>query len=272
MVAESIQLLETQGYVKIPNALTQDSVKHLLKKINYYCENAPQVDQSTIPFLNRGHEVVYNLQNKDVEFIRTILGHQTLRALLMKLLNDEWYQQIPKENPNYILRTMVARNGKEAGLPLHIDSFIPNSGPYSWIAQVSFVLEDQYEENGCTIVVPGSHKSGRYATPEDMKDAIPIISKAGDMVLWDSRLWHGTTNNTTSKTRWAMIATFARWWVKQSYDVTGALPREIYHQLTNEEKSILGFCSCPPRDEMHRIDIKAGYEVLETTTGGSQVA
>ena len=40
------------------------------------------------------------------------------------------------------------------------------------------------------------------------------------------------------------------------------MPKSIEIQLTNMEKSILGYCSSPPLNEYERIDIKAGYEIL----------
>jgi len=41
------------------------------------------------------------------------------------------------------------------------------------------------------------------------------------------------------------------------------LPLEIYNDLSLEEKSIMGYCSHPPKNEYDRIDIKAGYEILK---------
>ena len=40
------------------------------------------------------------------------------------------------------------------------------------------------------------------------------------------------------------------------------LPKDIYDDLSTEEKTIMGFCCSPPRNEYERIDIKAGYEIL----------
>lgn len=269
-IQDYISAIDHQGYALIPQAFSPETVNTLLAKVSYYHENRPKLDQAKIPFLNKNHQVVYNLQNRDKYFIKTMLGNKDLEDILMHLLNDTWYKQIPQDKPNYILRSMLARNGGIPPLPLHIDSFIPNEGSHAWIAQVAYVLEDQDEHNGCTIVVPGSHKKGRYASPEDLKDAIPIISKKGDIVVWDSRLWHGTTGNISGKTRWSLIATFCRWWVKQNYDITRALPEYIFNELSDSEKAILGFCSTPPLDETERVDIKCGYEIFDTINKSAQ--
>ena len=40
------------------------------------------------------------------------------------------------------------------------------------------------------------------------------------------------------------------------------IPDNIYQNLSDEEKSILGFCCMPPDSEYDRIDIKGGYDIL----------
>ncbi len=165
--------------------------------------------------------------------------------------------------PNYILRSMLGRSSGPEHMPLHIDSFIPAAGSYCWSAQAAIVLEDQTEENGCTVAVPGSHRFDRYADQEAMALAEPIPSNTGDVVVWDSRLWHGARANKSGRTRWSLVGTFARWWLKQNYELTSTLPEAFYAGLTDEEKAIMGYCSIPPLDESERIDIKGGYEDLK---------
>ena len=87
--------------------------------------------------------------------------------------------------------------------------------------------------------------------------------KAGDLIIWDSRLWHGTYANTTEFTRWALVATFGAWWIKPMMDITRSLPNSIYKKCTNVQKQILGFCSTPPKNEFERINTKTGYKDLK---------
>jgi ectoine hydroxylase-related dioxygenase (phytanoyl-CoA dioxygenase family) len=262
LAAKYIKEVRENGYVLIKQANSPEVVAELLAMVKKVFAETKPLTGPDVPYLNRGHNMIYNLQSKDFLFVQAKLRHNLVREILTGLLNDEWYKQIPKENPNYIMRSMIARSGGEAALPLHIDSFIPSSGDYCWSAQVSFVLEDQSAANGCTIVVPKSHKSGRYVKQEDIVDAVNIESKAGDILIWDSRLWHGTTGNNTGKSRWAFISTYVRWWVKQNYQITETFPKEFYDKLTNEERAVIGYCSVPSRDEYDRIDIKSGYEIF----------
>lgn len=269
--ADYVRQIKEKGYAHIAGGNSPAQVSSLLSAIRALHARTPALE-ANVPFLNRGHQMLYNLQSKDFLFVEAKLRHALVREILIGLLNDQWYKQIPADEPNYILRSMLARNGGEAPLPLHIDSFIPASGSYCWSAQVAFVLEDQNEENGCTVVVPGSHLLDRYADQEAMSRAVPVISKAGDIFIWDSRLWHGTRGNLSGATRWSFISTFGRWWLKQNFAMTDTFPPEFYEQLTDSERAVIGFCSIPPRDEYERIDIKGGYELLPAALPGRKSA
>ena len=55
-----------------------------------------------------------------------------------------------------------------------------------------------------------------------------IIAKSGDLIIWDSRLWHGALENKSGLDRWALVATLTSWFVKQSMDIPRGLPKKIY--------------------------------------------
>ncbi len=249
--------LAVNGYTVIAGGT--DAAAELLQLTRHLNAERTRADDTNQPFLNRGHNVLYNLQSENLAFVRAFSANPLVMEILCGLLNDVWYRQIPSDRPNFILRALVGRSSGEAILPLHIDSFIPSSGQYCFACQVAIVLEDQTTESGCSLVVPGSHRSDSYAPQSAMSDAIPLESRAGDIVIWDGRLWHGALGNkAVGRSRWSLIATFTRWWLKQNYDITGTLPQAIYEAMTEDEKTILGYCSIPPRDDTYRIDIKTG--------------
>lgn len=248
----SIKEVKTQGYTLLKQA---HDPTHLLARIKAL---EPYVGED-VPYLNQGSDMIYCLQNKDFVFVEAALRNKQVNEILGELLNDPWYKNV---SPNYILRSMIARSGGEKALPLHIDSFIPSSGKYCWSAQVMFVLEDMDESNGCTKVLPFSHLWDRYAHPDSEVNVIPIIAKAGDILIIDSRLHHGASRNTSNKSRWLFTCTFTRWFIKQNYKITDTLPARFYSKLTDQERAIMGYCSMPPINETDRIDIKGGYNVL----------
>ena len=251
-----------RGYTVIRGGVNLGNAGELLAKIRRLNAEHTRAPDSEQPFLNRGHDVLYNLQREDLAFTRVYTRNPLLGEILRGLLNDPYYKQIPGDRPNFLLRARGGRSSGKGTLPLHIDSFIPSSGKYCLACQVAVILEDQTLETGCTLIVPGSHRSDEYADQEAMSRAIPLETKAGDIVIWDGRIWHGALGNKTERSRWSLIATFARWWVKQNFDITGTLPQALYAAMDDDEKAILGYCSRPPRDEHERVDMKAGHSQL----------
>jgi hypothetical protein len=260
-----LEALANEGYSVIRQAVTPQEVETLLAGIRHLSATRMHADDADQPFLNRGHDTLYNLQRENVRFTRIFTGNPLIMTILRGLLNDSWYKQIPQEQPNFILRALAGRSSGVRAMPLHIDSFVPSSGKHCIACQIAVILEDQTPERGCTIVVPGSHLSDNYADQSAMADAVPVETRAGDIVVWDSRLWHGALGNSTGASRWSLIATFVRWWMKQNFDITGTLPDRIYEALTDDEKAVLGYCSIPPRDEFERSDMKTGHDQLKAT-------
>lgn len=260
-ISKYIAAIERDGYCYIPQAFSREKVAKALELVRYWYDKTLSTHSDRVPFLNRKQPMVYNLQSKDIFFLRMLLECELLEPILKNFLNDRWFSSIPTDAPNYILRSFLARSSNHQ-MPLHIDSFVPYMGSHIFMMQCSIVLEDQTEKNGCTVLVPGSHRAGEYCTQESFQSAHSIVARAGDIVFWDSRVWHGARKNESDGTRWTMIATFCRWWIKQAFDIPGNLPQEIYDQLTNRQKAVLGYCSVPYDNEVLGIDMKRGYEHL----------
>jgi hypothetical protein len=252
--------LAVYGYTVVGKFVGVALVDRLKKLIDAYWQKTAEEKHSGRPDRDSKDRLIYNLQNKDKLFI-DLLCVPFVRRLCMDKLNDEYYRFLPNDCPNYILSYYNARSSGNR-LDLHIDSYVPNPGPWCTAMQVVYMLDDTNERNGCTVVVPGSHRSGEF-TDRNLRHVVPIIATAGDLAVWDSRLWHGTTENVAGTSRWALVATLTQWWMKQKMDMPRSLPENIYRQLNEEHKALLGFCSIPPRDERERINTKCGYEVLK---------
>jgi len=254
--------LEIYGYTHISDFLAPDVIHRAKELVNQNHSVVENVEAVGRPTRDKADQIVYQLHNIDKLFT-DLLVDPVVKSLLIKKLNDPFYRFLPPDVPNYILSYYNARSSGLA-LDLHIDSYVPNPGEYTWSMQVVFVLDNMSEENGCTVVVPGSHRSGHY-TDRELGNLRPLEAKAGDLLIWDSRLWHGTTENKSGASRWVLIATMTQWWIKQSMDITRSLPEKIYQELSDEQKALLGFCSTPPIDEKVRVNTKCGYEFLKSS-------
>lgn len=260
-IEKHIDNIRELGYTVLPKVFSNYQVDYLLILVKKYYEETKDKQSKDVPYLNQSQPNVYNLQSKDINFIHALLDNEKLEEILKCFLNDRWYKQIDQSNPNYILRSYGARSSQGA-LPLHIDSFIPYQGDDCLVMQVVICLEDMTLENGTTLAIPGSHKSGKYANKEDNNKTVPLLLKKGDLAIWDSRIHHSTTENTSGGTRWAIVASFCRYWLKQQFRITEDMPEDILVHLSKKQKSILGFASIPPLNEYEGIEMKKGYDQI----------
>lgn len=264
---QNIKEIEESGYCILRNHLSNERVKRTLDLVEYWNAKSSGDITDDKPSLARDDPFLWNPQNKDHYFLDTMFCSPDVEKILMHFLNDRWFKPIPPDKPNYILRNLLARKGEKT-LPMHIDSLVPYQGEHVFVMQVSMVLEDQDAANGCTLVVPGSHLSGKYVDQSAFDYATPVETKAGDVVVWDSRIWHGAQANESGRSRWSLIATYTRWWLKQMFDIPRNLPQEIYDQLTDSQKAVLGFCSIPFGTETDGIDMKRDYDSLLKDVAG----
>lgn len=260
-VKNLIREIETRGYCQLPGLYSSEEAARILDLAKEWYEKSKDVLTDRLPSLAKNDPFVWNLQNKDYRFLEFIFRPKEVRQILMRFINDPWFKQIPQDEPNYILRGVLARTSN-AVLPMHIDSLVPYLSSQVFVMQVSITLEEQNEENGCTRVVPGSHLTGHYADQEAFDIAISVKSKPGDVTIWDSRIWHGTEENRGAGTRWSIIATYTRWWLKQMFGMTDSMPQSIYEKLTSSQKAMCGFCSIPFPNEAAGVDMKRGYDLL----------
>ncbi|WP_135081461.1 phytanoyl-CoA dioxygenase family protein [Terasakiella sp. SH-1] len=258
-IVQHVQNLEILGYTVLENYLPDNVVLKMRKKLEQ--QRALNKDRHYPGYseLRSKDEQVFNLQNKDVDFLR-LLSDSNIENILMKRINDEYYPALEDNHPNYILGEFIARKSGDP-LRLHIDSWMPSTGNHCWMMQVVFALHDRNEEDGCTTLVPGSHRIGDY-TDREFPNVVKVPIKAGDVVMWDSRLWHGALANISDQDKWVLIATIQRWWVKQRFDIPNAIPKNILKKLTDREKILLGFASRPPLTEFDGTNARGGYEAL----------
>lgn len=261
-IDQCLKELAVYGYCILEQFMNRSTVSLLKERV--LSLHSGQDVYDGVPERDKNDGIVYNLQSKDKVFVDLLSG-DVLHDVLMPKLNDPYYRFLPADVPNYYLHYYNARSSGNK-LDLHIDSHFPFVGKRSIVMQTAFLLDDHTEENGCTVVVPGSHMTGDF-TDRELSNVSPVNARAGDLVMWDSRLWHGAMENRSGTSRWSLIATWGMWWIKPAMDITRSLPDEIYQLLDDKQKQLLGFCCIPPADEKDRINTKQGYDTLCDSVG-----
>ena len=254
-----IKQIEKNGFTLIPGFLSKSKVKKLTKLVNNFYEIDAKRKNPTFNQHKNRDKTVYNLQYKDYQFVK-LFSNKLIKEIAKNFLNDPFYQFLKPDTENYILKYYNARSSVNK-LDLHIDTYMPFKGNKTYMMQFIFLLDDSTIENGCSVVVPKSHISGKFCD-RNSKNIKNLTGKSGDLIIWDSRLWHGARVNKSENTRWALVATLTSWFIKQSMDIPKGLPKKIFSQCTNKEKLFLGYCSMPPKNEFEGINTKANYNNL----------
>ncbi|CAN5467600.1 phytanoyl-CoA dioxygenase family protein [soil metagenome] len=145
-------------------------------------------------------------------------GEQTARDYMLDPRIRAWLHDLLGQDP-FAVQTMVYFKPAGArGQALHQDQRYLRVEPGTCMA-AWLVLDDTDEENGCLMVVPGSHLyqilcpgtsdptksfTGDEITPPPGTQAVPLPMRRGDVLFFNGQLIHGSGPN-TSKDRFRRI-------------------------------------------------------------------
>jgi ectoine hydroxylase-related dioxygenase (phytanoyl-CoA dioxygenase family) len=105
-----------------------------------------------------------------------------------------------------------------------------------------FAIDEFTEENGATLVAPGTHQRGdRPSIDELTRIAVPVICGAGSMLVFDSTLWHAAGANVSGRDRIAINHQFTRSFIKQQVDYVRALGDERVLRQPPRTQQLLGW-------------------------------
>lgn len=119
------------------------------------------------------------------------------------------------------------------------------SGEIPLMMNTLIMLDDFTESNGATWLMNGGHTLKEKPTEEEfMKSAFQITGNAGDLVMFNSNLWHRAGENRTAYPRRSVTPLFSRPFYKQGYDYYRALPN--IETESDYLKQVLGYYSRVP--------------------------
>jgi len=254
---EYLKKIDKNGYVIIRKVFKRSDIndlKNLCISLNNknYKKKVKKPNKSKHKLNSQEQDdIIYNLQNKNYKFIK-IASNKKILKIATDYLN---YGSYKKEN--IILYQLTGRSpiSKTGDQTLHIDSRIPGlKFPIKVVATV--MLEDFNYLNGATRLFPSSHLFRRFPKKQDNKSKkIKFIKgQAGDVLIMNGSLWHAGSKNFSSGTRWSILITYVRWFLKQAFDMPSSLPLKLKKKCSKNELKLLGLYSKPPKNEFDRIN------------------
>ncbi len=178
-------------------------------------------------------------------FLHFIVRYRRLCLDLISELNREVFYLVRKEfGSPFIIHSMSFLNNTEQNFSHQIHRDIRFFCPVPLMFNILIMLDDFTEENGATWLMPGSHLFPVKQTEAEFNSkAVQAIGKAGDILFWNSNLWHKAGENKTGLPRRAIAITLSKSCLKQLLDYPRALG-EI--DCDDGIKQLLGYHSIVP--------------------------
>ncbi|ATO18453.1 phytanoyl-CoA dioxygenase [Acinetobacter sp. LoGeW2-3] len=117
-------------------------------------------------------------------------------------------------------------------------------GPESQI-QVLYAGTDFTEDNGATLVIPGSHLWDDKRIPT-LEEAVPAVMKKGSGLIYCGSLYHAGGENKSTETRTAIAFSFCRGYLRQEENQYLVVPKETVLKYPKEVQDLLGYKVCEP--------------------------
>ena len=121
------------------------------------------------------------------------------------------------------------------------------SGSAKLLLNTLVMLDDSTTENGATWMLEGSHKTGRKPEQKFFYDnAVRVVGKAGDLLLFDGNIWHSAGVNSTPNPRRIVTPLFSPPFIKQALDYPRAFGYDFRWTITPQLRQILGYNALTP--------------------------
>lgn len=170
---------------------------------------------------------------------RTFLNDLEPIDLCRRLLGDE-----------PIINTFgVNDNRAEGGLYHHrdhVDQKFASDGSLPMSLNLLIFVDDFQVETGATWIYPKSISELSSNTAFEAEKCEQVCGRAGDLLIWDSRIKHRAGANTSGKHRRAVSLMLSRHWVKPQFNYLGVMNEIEIGCLTDIQKQLLGYESRVP--------------------------
>jgi ectoine hydroxylase-related dioxygenase (phytanoyl-CoA dioxygenase family) len=135
----------------------------------------------------------------------------------------------------------------ETAQGLHQDDVVY---PLPWphdpvVVNTMWALDDFTEDNGATLVVPGSQRRSAAERPDD-RDAVKATMPAGSVMFYVGTVWHGGGANHTTERRLGVILEYCAAWLRAQESHTISVPPDVVRTLDPRLQELLGYNIYPP--------------------------
>ena len=254
MNKEHIKSLDERGYTILRDWVGKEWISHFKNDLpRLFKEHSKIRKENNNGIVSDG--VAMNVLASDDLFINFL--QVMLDRGLIKDLEDNYFKR------DCILNSFTALNNvpsesKMFHKKVHRD-ISGYSHPTPILLNMLIMVHDFTVENGGTLILPYSHLTEDEPTEEYWKDnSIHMTGKAGDLVIWNSNVFHASGINKTQHHRIAIPITLSLPYYKQLLDYPRAIGLERQSEFNYDLQRLLGYHS------MMATSVKEWYEPKNT--------
>ena len=220
LTADQIGFYEENGYLGLENVLAPEEIEELRQVTDDFVEQSRAVSENTEFF---GLEPGHTAEAPRVRRVRSpvsqhpvyerMMRHEAILGLVAQLIGPNIRLNGDKLN--------MKSPGYGSPVEWHQDwAFYPHTNDS--LLAVGVVMDDTLLENGCLLVIPGSHKGPLLSHHQDgvfvgavtdqalpTSEAIPIELKAGGISIHHVRTLHASAANTSERARRMLFFEFS---------------------------------------------------------------
>jgi ectoine hydroxylase-related dioxygenase (phytanoyl-CoA dioxygenase family) len=226
--------LGRDGYAIVPNVLTtaeMDAVRAALEP--HFALGM----RGRNPF--EGHETqrVYSLVVKSRAFDRLVLDPLMLDVSERVL------------GPDFLLTATLAIKLEpgESAQDFHWDDIfykVPRPRPPISLSTL-WAIDDFTDDNGATLVYPGSHEWGD-GPPRELPDVVATTMPAGSVLVYYGTLVHAGGENRSDENRLGISIQYATGWARQQENLMMAFGVDGARELPTRLQELIGYSIHPP--------------------------
>ena len=223
------QAFEQDGYIVVKNAVDGKQLRSLQSEIKNW------VEESKLHSEPYGQPTIDGRPRFDMGADHTALNPTLRRINNPSDISEIYFQVMSSSKMVDMIVDLIGTNikfhhckinlkcpGANTTVHYHQDfAFTPHSNDD--VVTALLLLDDVTEQNGCLMVVPGSHKGPMYSlydgdqfvgrvndTTEQslIKKQLPVVGSAGDVCLMHTRLAHGSAPNGSKNSRGLYICVY----------------------------------------------------------------
>ena len=235
IITALMEQVNSEGYIIIENLFSHDEMDAL--KADTLARFKHGAGRNN--FEGLATQRLYSMMS-ETDIANPMVEHPLIMGLLDKIFE-----------PNYLLSQLQVINihPNEAAQPLHYDDgFYPWPRPRRALGAATIIAVDDFtEDNGATVLIPGSHEWGdRIPNAKDKTKLIKAVMPKGSVLFFLGTLWHGGGANEGASSRMCLTAQYCAPFCRTQENFSLSIPKARVKTFSETIQRLLGYSIHPP--------------------------